>query len=118
MRPRSTPILSRWPIYRPRCAMRVSGSTMPSRWSSPTGRLPRSRARRNSGAAHWRSANRLRLSRGAAQIEPLDDVVALQFVDRRRRDDDFAVDDDVAAAGNPDRLVEVLFSHENGQTKI
>jgi hypothetical protein len=49
-----------------------------------------------------------------AEIEPLDDVVAFQFVDRIGRDDDFTMDDDVTAIRDPDRLIEVLFCHEHG----
>src|SRR6266581_782180 len=54
-------------------------------------------------------------SHDPAEIEPLDDVVAFQFVDRCGRDDDLAMDDDVAAIGDPDRLVEVLLRHQHGE---
>src|SRR4051794_25012746 len=54
----------------------------------------------------------------AAKIQSLDDVVALQFVDRLRRHHDLAVHDDVAAAGDPYRLVEVLLGHQHGQAKV
>src|SRR5437899_7141840 len=57
-------------------------------------------------------------SRDSAEIEPLDDVVALQFIDRGGRNDDFTVDDDVPAAGDPDRLIEVLLCHQHGQTEV
>src|SRR5467141_1742230 len=53
-----------------------------------------------------------------AEIEPLDDVVASQFVDRTGRDDDLAMDDDVAAIGDPDRLIEVLLGHQHGQAEM
>ena len=54
---------------------------------------------------------------GAAEIEPLDDVVAFQFVDRIGRDHDLAMDDDVAAIGDPDRLIEVLLRHQHRQAE-
>src|SRR3979409_1510541 len=53
-----------------------------------------------------------------AEIEPLDDVVASQFVDRTGRDDDLAMDDDVASIGDPDRLIEVLLGHQHGQADM
>src|SRR5712671_5317703 len=53
-----------------------------------------------------------------AEIEPLDDIVASQFVDRIGRDDDFTMDDDVTAIGDPDRLVEVLLRHQHRQTEM
>ena len=37
-----------WQTYRQRSAMHANGSMMPSRWLSPTVRLPRSQARPNS----------------------------------------------------------------------
>ena len=50
-----------------------------------------------------------------AEIEPLDDVVGFQFVDRARGDRDLAMDDDIAAVGDPDRLVEILLCHQHRQ---
>src|SRR4051794_22954520 len=51
----------------------------------------------------------------AAEVEPLDDVVGLQLVDRGGRHRDFAMDDDVAAVGNSDGLVEILLRHQHRQ---
>ena len=34
------------------------------------------------------------------------------------RDDDFTMDDDVTAIGDPDRLIEVLLRHEHSQTEL
>src|SRR5258705_13559286 len=53
-----------------------------------------------------------------AEIEPLDDVVASQFVDRAGRDDDLAMDNDVTAIGDADRLIEVLLRHEHSETEM
>src|ERR1700682_3743449 len=52
-----------------------------------------------------------------AEIEPLDDVVASQLVDRIRRNHDLAMDDDVTAAGDADRLIEVLLRHQHRQAE-
>jgi hypothetical protein len=49
-----------------------------------------------------------------AEIEPFDDVVAFQFVDRIGRDNDLAMDNDVTAISDADRLIEILFCHEHG----
>src|SRR6516164_2890267 len=51
------------------------------------------------------------------EIEPLDDIVGLQFLDGSCRNRDLAMDDNISAVGNADRLVEVLFRHEHGQPK-
>src|ERR1019366_6200282 len=53
-----------------------------------------------------------------AEIEPLDDVVASQFVDRIGRDDDLTMDDDVTAIGDPYRLIEVLLRHQHRQAEM
>ena len=45
-----------------------------------------------------------------AEIKPPDDVVASQLLDRIGRDDDFTMDDNVTAIGDPDRLIEVLLA--------
>src|SRR4029077_2725162 len=51
----------------------------------------------------------------SAEIEPLDDIVRFQLVDRTGGHRDLAMDDDVAAVGDPDRLVEILFRHQPRQ---
>src|SRR4051794_3787063 len=58
---------------------------------------------------------RLAQPHAPAEIESLHDVVVLQFVDGTGGDDDLAVDYDVTAIGDADRLVEVLFGHQHGQ---
>src|SRR5690348_7873924 len=65
-------------------------------------------------ARRYRGRNALS---NTAQIEPLDDIVRLQLVDRIRRHRDLSVDDDVAAIGDTDGLVEILLSHQDGETK-
>src|ERR1700731_1464852 len=63
----------------------------------------------------WRA---LRLSYDSAEIEPLDDFVAFQFVARTGRDDDLAMDNDITAIRDPDRLIEVLLSHQHRQAEM
>src|SRR5580704_4226431 len=57
-------------------------------------------------------------SRDPAEIEPLDDVVASQFVDRIGRDNDLTMDDDVTTISDPDRLIEVLLRHQHRQAEM
>src|ERR1700720_932326 len=52
-----------------------------------------------------------------AEVEPLDDVVASQFVDRAGCNDDLAMDNDVTAIGDADRLIEVFLGHEHAQAE-
>src|SRR5882672_2215379 len=59
MRPKFIPIPLRSPICPPRSDTREIGSRMPSRWSSPTGRLAYSRAQRQSRTLKPRSRNPL-----------------------------------------------------------
>src|SRR6185437_10117473 len=50
-----------------------------------------------------------------AQIELADQLVVVELVGGAALERDFAVDDDVAAVGNLDRLGEVLLGHEHAQ---
>src|SRR5581483_9704778 len=52
------------------------------------------------------------------QVVALDQRVLLQLGHRPALEHDLAVDDDVAAAGDADRLVEVLLGHEHRETVL
>src|SRR5205823_14282574 len=49
------------------------------------------------------------------EIEPLHQIVLLQLLARPTLELDAAVDDDVAAVGDADRLREVLLGHQHGE---
>src|SRR5580693_9286224 len=49
------------------------------------------------------------------EIELLDQIVVVEFVSRAAFEGDLAVNDDIAAVGNADRLGEVLLRHQHGE---
>src|SRR6185437_4139706 len=49
------------------------------------------------------------------QIKLLDQIVVIEFVGRAALERDLAVDDNVAAVGDADRLIKILLGHQHGQ---
>src|SRR5271154_4772826 len=68
MRPRSTPIPSRSPIFPPRCDTPGSGSKKPSRWSSPPAKRKRWLTRRRNKTKEGRMRSPFNLAFRAALI--------------------------------------------------
>src|SRR5580700_7488494 len=58
-----------------------------------------------------------RRRRSQTEIELAHELVVVEFFGRAAFEGDPAVDDDVAAVGDADRLVEVLLGHQHGQAE-
>src|ERR1700720_1706866 len=59
--------------------------------------------------------NSFRVGLSKPQIEFADELVVVELVGGAAFEGDLAVDDDVAAVGDADGLVEVLLGHQHGQ---
>src|SRR4051794_17506852 len=63
----------------------------------------------------WRTDWRATGSARRAEVVALDQRILLELGHGAALEHDLAVDDDVAAVGDADRLVEVLLGHQHGQ---